>query len=160
MVTFKACNLLDSDAELIAHQVNCKGVMGSGVAKQIRDRWPEVYAMYKEAVTKRGDSLLGRIQVCNVPIYTFDMQTYNIVNMFAQNGYGRERRYTDYTALQSCLMKLKEYALKYQMSVAIPFGIGCGNGGGDWNGVVYPMILDLFEKSAVDLTICKFTPRP
>ena len=28
-------NLFDSEAQILAHQVNCKGVMGSGVAKEV-----------------------------------------------------------------------------------------------------------------------------
>lgn len=32
---------------IICHQVNCKGVMGAGLAKQIRDKWPDVYDRYR-----------------------------------------------------------------------------------------------------------------
>lgn len=39
-------NLLDSNCDYICHQVNCKGVMGAGIAKQIRDRWPWVFISY------------------------------------------------------------------------------------------------------------------
>ena len=28
---------------VICHQVNCCGVMGAGLAKQIRDKWPVVF---------------------------------------------------------------------------------------------------------------------
>ena len=37
MVTFHNGNILDSGADIICHQVNCRGVMGSGVAKQIKE---------------------------------------------------------------------------------------------------------------------------
>ena len=43
MIHYVKGNLLDSDCDYICHQVNCQGVMGSGIAKQIRERWPEVY---------------------------------------------------------------------------------------------------------------------
>ncbi len=39
-------NLFDTKAKIIAHQVNCRGVMGSGVALQIKERYPYVYEMY------------------------------------------------------------------------------------------------------------------
>ena len=43
-------DLLNTQAKYICHQVNCKGRMGSGVAKQIRAKYPEVYTAYvKEA---------------------------------------------------------------------------------------------------------------
>ena len=31
-------NLLEADVDVIMHQVNCKGVMGAGVARQIRQK--------------------------------------------------------------------------------------------------------------------------
>ena len=39
-------NLLDTNCQYICHQVNCQGKMNSGVAKAIRDKWPEVYIQY------------------------------------------------------------------------------------------------------------------
>ncbi len=40
-------NLFDTDAKFICHQVNCMGKMGSGVALQVRQRFPHVYEEYK-----------------------------------------------------------------------------------------------------------------
>ena len=42
-VIIKEGNVFDSDADIICHQVNCQGVMGSGVAKEVRERFPNVY---------------------------------------------------------------------------------------------------------------------
>ena len=42
MIRYVKGNLLDSDCTYICHQVNCKGVMNSGIAKQIRKKWPSV----------------------------------------------------------------------------------------------------------------------
>lgn len=39
-------NLFDSKAKIIAHQVNCQGKMNSGVAKEVRQRYPHVYRDY------------------------------------------------------------------------------------------------------------------
>jgi len=113
------------DVVAIAHQVNCKGVMGAGLAKQIKNSYPEVFAQYKMAHDK-VDDLLGKIQV---------IETENdkaVVNMFSQYGYGRDKRYTDYQALQICLIKLRD---SFEGAVAIPKFIGCGLAGGDWNKV-------------------------
>ena len=46
-IIYKNGNLLDAQTAVIAHQVNCQGVMGSGVAKQIRDKWTNVYTAYR-----------------------------------------------------------------------------------------------------------------
>ena len=40
-------DIFKSGADLICHQVNCQGVMGSGIAKQVREKYPKVYKEYK-----------------------------------------------------------------------------------------------------------------
>ena len=40
-------DLLESGCDYICHQVNCQGVMGSGIAKSIREKWPVVFEKYK-----------------------------------------------------------------------------------------------------------------
>ena len=42
-------NLLDSKANIICHQTNCKGVMGSGVALAVKTRYPAAYESYRKA---------------------------------------------------------------------------------------------------------------
>ena len=46
MVEVKTGNVFDTDAKYICHQVNCKGKMASGVAKEVRERYPNVYWEY------------------------------------------------------------------------------------------------------------------
>lgn len=38
MINYIDGNMLEFDADILCHQVNCKGVMGGGVAKQIREK--------------------------------------------------------------------------------------------------------------------------
>ena len=45
-------NLLDSSADIIAHQTNCSGSMNSGVAKAIKEKYPRVYEQYMKAYEK------------------------------------------------------------------------------------------------------------
>ena len=56
-------NLLESHANFICHQVNCCGVMGSGVAWQIRNTWPILYEEYhnKYDFTDDKKQLLGSV---------------------------------------------------------------------------------------------------
>ena len=37
-IIYKTGNILDAQTDVIAHQVNCQGVMGAGLAKQIREK--------------------------------------------------------------------------------------------------------------------------
>jgi len=157
-VTIVHGDILDADENLIVHQVNCKGVMGGGLAKQIREKWPKVYEEYKwwcEFVTANKDTvtykngLLGRTQYCQVKPDKW------IINLFGQEDYGREKGkvYTDYDAVKECLLSIAGTAKRLGFTIAIPHGMGCGLGGGDWQGVVLPMILDIFENSDVEVKI-------
>lgn len=49
IVEYRTGDLLaQPDLDAIAHGVNCKGAMGAGIAKVIRNRWPGLYAPYRE----------------------------------------------------------------------------------------------------------------
>ena len=47
-IPIRSGNILHSGADIIVQQVNCRGVMGAGLAKQIATRYPDVLAMYKK----------------------------------------------------------------------------------------------------------------
>lgn len=139
-------DLLDAKADFICHQVNCQGKMGSGVAKAIRERYPEVYKYYMLMCDahNRGmvepPKLLGKAQY--VPIYNYNnlKQPYYCINMFAQDKYGYDgKQYTSLEAFKSCLEQINIGAK--DRTVAFPWLIGCVRGGADWN-VVLPMILE------------------
>lgn len=143
---YKEGNILDSNADIICHQVNCRGAMNSGVAKTIRQKWPQVFEAYQREAKDEdigyGDKqltlihMLGHIQ----PVYIGDDQKDRaVVNMFAQDGYGYDgRRYTSYDAFWSCLGEIKKY-MKPGITIAFPARIGCVRGGADWD-VIQTMI--------------------
>ena len=41
-------NLFDTKAHIICHQCNCQGVMGSGVAAEVKRRYPYVFNSYRK----------------------------------------------------------------------------------------------------------------
>lgn len=142
-VHYKTGNLLDAPVDYICHQVNCQGRMGSGIAKQIRERWPIVYERYLTLYNTKGIDvryeLLGEIQVVNVE------SNRNIVNMFGQESYGYDgRRYTSYDAFWACLGKIKEQVPKGS-KIGFPYKIGCGLGGANWQ-VIFQMIMEVLEE--------------
>lgn len=134
-------NLLDTPFKLMAHQVNCKGVMGAGVAKQLRTKYPSLYTEYTQFVNLyKKYGLLGRCQSVNVGEHI-------IFNIFAQDNYGRDGVYTDYDAMERALkMAILEYEedIDKQLTIAIPYGMGAGLAGGDWNTIT--SILENIEK--------------
>lgn len=115
-------NLLTSNENVIIHQVNCQGVMGAGIAKQIKDKYPMVFSAYKKYCP--NPQLLGKIQYIRVNDDRY------IINLFGQNGFGRDKRYTDYSALRTGIRKALDFAAdRGYKSVGIPYMIGCGLAG-------------------------------
>ena len=135
-------DIVSEDFDFICQQVNCKGVMAAGLARQIRNRFPFVYQDYSE-LCKKQEELLGHVLFSHKP----GINGTTIVCMFAQNNYGRDKQYTDYKAFQNCLnvfaSKLSDYSKDW--TIAFPYKIGCGLAGGDWN-IIKPMLEDFSDK--------------
>lgn len=143
-------NLLEKDFDMIGHQTNCLGVMGAGIAKQIKDKWPEVFKKYHGICATEDDphSLLGKVY------YVHQDGGPIVANMFGEFSFTENaegvipgtKRHTDYSALQKCFEDVKLIMkANHLKTFGIPDHIGCGLAGGDWYGVVMPMIVNLFK---------------
>lgn len=130
---------------IICHQVNCQGVMGAGLAKQIKQRWPHVFTSYRNFLD-RSATALGHSQLVEVDENLF------VANIFAQNGYGTNRRHTDYGAVAKAFDSLSLKTIRDD-KVYIPYGMGCGLGGGDWDAY-----LEIAVAFIPDLVVVKYTP--
>ena len=137
MIYYVKGNLLDPEYKVFCHQVNCQKVMGAGLAKQIKEKYPEVYQEYED----REYAFLGAIDW----VHTHDDRI--CVNMYAQEDYGRYERHTDYIGFAQCLVELSDYlhSVNKDAKVAFPDHIGCGLGGGDWR--VISALIEDFEKT-------------
>ena len=155
---YKNKSLLDLPPKIvICHQVNCQGVMGAGLAKQIHIRWPEVYVDYKKTIENAeaqvaglenppDDILLGAV-ACTTTI-----DGHRVASLFAQYDYGYgPRRYTNYEAFANCLENLNKLVPGY-IPIAFPYKIGCGLGGGDWD-IIQLMIRKILHHE--DVYICQ-----
>ena len=152
MIEYIKGDILNATEGIIVQQVNCMGVMGAGLAKQIRDKWPVVYDDYKNKVDtcpNRKD-LLGNFSFSRVSI---DTQLY-VASIFGQLNYGRDKRYTIYPALFKGLESVFEIAYIDKMPIYIPKGLGCGLAGGNWDFVeAYIQDLDLFFDKKINIII-------
>ena len=154
-------DLLQSNLPLIAHQTNCLGVMGAGIAKSIKNMWNIVYIQYANFCKNLGYSknlLLGKCQIC----ITGESPIGFVANLFGEYSFTEsvapyENRHTDYNALKKALLKLKAFCEDEEViEIGIPYKLGCGLAGGDWDGVVYPMLQELFvNDSTITLYIYK-----
>ena len=136
---------------VLVHQTNCQGVMGAGIALQIRQKFPNTFATYKKVCDNLSyfdkKSLLGTI------IYTqeqYQGKNIFIANCFGQFRYGRDKRYTEYDALEKCFEEIKNRA-DIDQTIVIPYKIGCNNAGGDWN-IVSKIIETQFQDYPVIIT--------
>lgn len=126
------------DRGVIIQQVNCQGVMGAGVAKALYTKWPIIKQKY-ECFSSRShkEALYGMVQTINV---TPQLTVYN---SFSQFGYGTQEKQTNESMLINNInMICKAYAGVNAQSgnyipVYVPYGIGCGLGGGNWALVSY-----------------------
>jgi len=155
MVRYEDGDILTSDANVIFHQVNCQMAMGSGLARQVRRWCPKHYEDFiGYSKTMKPEELLGD-WICT----KYNNHT-KVVGLFGQLNYGTTKRHTDYNALEKGLVEIKEIVNLLPNNYpncrfAVPYNLGCGLAGGDWN-VVRAMLIRLFgdtSDDACDITL-------
>ena len=160
MIEIVSGDLLQSNLPLIDHQTNCLGVMGAGIARSIKNKWTDVYIQYANFCKNLEyyKNLLGKCQICT----TGESSVRFVANLFGEYSFTEsvapyENRHTDYEALKKALLNLKAFCEDKDIKeLGIPYKLGCGLAGGDWDGVVYPMLQELFAKdSTITLYIYK-----
>jgi O-acetyl-ADP-ribose deacetylase (regulator of RNase III) len=129
-IDYRQGNMFDTDIKVLAHGCNAHGVMGSGVARIVRDDYPEAYNEYVTAFKKatwEGDDQMGTI----IPVETNGKV---IINAITQHDYGRDGgRYVSYDAVSDAMLNINDWCVKYgETHVAMP-QIGAKLGGGNWD---------------------------
>jgi len=144
-------SILNTELKFIAHGVNCQGAMGSGVAKVLYEKYPEVREQYMLAAPGNilFEDVLGEHVFIEVEPNKF------VINCYTQLNYGRDgKKYVNYWAiakvfhdLSMCSSVANENNNHIRshdiMRLAIP-KIGCGLAGGDWD-IVEAIINDAVE---------------
>ena len=129
--------------------------MGSGIAKQIRDRWPHVYDEYKWFLDCSKNlwkkPALGRLHA----VYENRELAPNcriIVNFFSQENYlPRGIRHTDYNAFRNCCQELRTMVgSDKERKIGFPYKIGCGLGGGNWE-IIKQIIEEELKNNLVEI---------
>ena len=131
---------------VIAHGVNCQNAMGSGVAKALFLRWPDV----KKEYHKFEKQVLGQVQFVQVENNLY------VANCFTQEFYGRDgKRYASPSAIAEALDKVCSFVKKSLFLpniVHIP-KIGCNLGGLNFEADVEPTIVALEKKHKIEFLI-------
>nr|WKN39669.1 macro domain-containing protein [Tunicatimonas sp. TK19036] len=119
---------LEGEFDVIVHGCNCQCVMGKGIAKTIKTRFPAAYQA--DLKTKKGDrDKLGTISFATVDSAE---QKLTIVNAYTQFDWRGKGSKVDYEAIKSCFTRIKD---KFSgLRIGYP-AIGAGLAGGDWNRI-------------------------
>lgn len=141
-ITYKIGDLMEADEIAIAHGCNCQGMMGAGVARLVRAKYPDAYDAYKRACDNGMFRVGAALPVWNTPDVVPDRLVYNL---------GTQRfPGSDATAWGVFLSfaNLAEHAYTIALhEVAIP-RIGAGIGGLNWNHDVEPAINEAIRRSS------------
>ena len=118
---------------ILIHVCNNRGVMGAGIALQIKQRVPSAYDKYMNQFVDplSPDDCLGKVS------YSDDL---SVCNLTCQDGYGRgKKRYINYGYLVDCVQDLAYFinnTHKEINTVAMPMNMGSALAGGDWETVI------------------------
>lgn len=162
IIQYKKGDLLEyfhnGECDVIAHCCNCQGVMGSGIAAQIKEEYVGAYESYKEHEQHHGGLELGTCSYADFGDSFEDVKT--IVNLHAQNLYGYDgSRFVDYEALYETLRQTKEMMLEYgRHTLGVPYKMACDRAGGDWR-IVEAMIRVIFENTDIDILVVEYEPK-
>ena len=118
-------DILEIDRGIIVHGVNGQGVMGSGIAKSIRERYPQVYLDYMAA--HQNGLKLGQVIATQISYHFY------VCSAVTQLFYGRDKDtvYVDYRAVFEAFLRVNALASIRDLPVYFPL-IGCGLANGDW----------------------------
>lgn len=140
--------------DVIAHGCNCKTVMGSGIAKQIKGQFPIAYRSDASYSPDDPYKRLGNFSYCTV-MGNNSKIWFTIFNLYTQLNPGKD---LNYAALELSLWKLNAYLKINYPSDAAKVGlpkIGCGIAGGDWE-----VVSKIIERTLTDceVTIVNYKP--
>jgi O-acetyl-ADP-ribose deacetylase (regulator of RNase III) len=127
---------LAGEFDVIVHGCNCFNAMGAGIAKQIKQYFPEAYNA--DIDTVRGDRN-------KIGTYSFvKLGELTVINAYTQydTGFGKDR--FEYDGFNIILNKLKDEFPTERFGFPL---IGSGLAGGNWN-IIGKMIDDVFHDRA------------
>lgn len=129
-------DLLAADVDALVNTVNTVGVMGKGLALQVRKAFPEVFASYQQAC-KAGEVVVGRMHIVRrptAPRFIVNFPTKQHWRQPSQLAYVRD-------GLRDLIHQIRVLQIA---SIAVP-PLGCRLGGLDW-AEVKPLIIAAFAE--------------
>lgn len=145
-IEIKKGDIFKQPVEAIVNPVNCDGVMGAGLSKKFKEKFPDNFSCYRRKCVK--GQLKPGIMCVTIPINDVDKQL--IINFPTKDKWSNPSK-LEYVSkgLDSLLQTIYDHEIK---SIAIP-ALGCGLGGLEWKEVKSLIIEKLFVVDNVDIII-------
>ncbi len=141
MLTYIYSSLFDSPAQTLVNTVNTVGIMGKGIAKVFRERYPKMFSEYRK-LCDGGELTVGRLHlwkgedrwVLNFPTKT----TWRLPSKL---------EYVE-AGLQTFISNYESMGI---VSASFP-PLGCGNGNLDWDEVK-PIMEEYLSKPSIPIYV-------
>lgn len=148
-------DLLDANEDYIVHQCNCISTHAKALAEQIFDKF--AYAnVYKNRIknNKQTYSIPGTIEILGD-----GHDKRYIINMYSQYYPALPKYNNDNTQkriewFNQCLYSISCIENITNKTIAMPFNIGCGAAGGDWD-TYYEIINNFAKNKKIYITLYK-----
>lgn len=134
MIKYVSGDFFEYDADIRINTVNCVGVMGTGVALEFKNRYPEMFKAYVKVCKENGIEP-GRPYVWEeIDLFSRCI----IINLPTKIHW---KNPSEYEYIEKDLLWLKDYLMdKNEDCVVTLPALGCGHGGLDW-GIVKKQIV-------------------
>ena len=128
MLKFVKGDMFKTWANVRVNTVNCKGVMGKGIALEFKRRYPQMFDWYKEEC-KKGTILPGGISLC------ITEEGPLVINFATKDHWKDPSRYEWIEkGLKQTRDLIKNCKYGRDITITIP-ALGCNNGGLEWRKV-------------------------
>ena len=139
-------NIFEQDVDALVNPVNCEGVMGAGLAKQFKEKYPNMYKEYRK-ICKNGRPFFPGDRMS----FFIEKDNLWVINL-ATKYLWKDNSQLEYIDLGvkniAGLLRSQQNAKHPINSIAIP-ALGCGLGGLRWKDVkkimeenLYPLNVD------------------
>jgi O-acetyl-ADP-ribose deacetylase (regulator of RNase III) len=158
VITWREGDLFASGLPALAHGVNCRGVMGAGIAVAFRQRWPEMYESYRKRCTKPGEINQGGAMFPGDVMPWLQRGSPVVFNLATQDQPGANAQQWMITAAAGRMISMARYDFRIT-EIGLPL-IGCGIGGLDPDGTELAAALAPYENAPVNLTVFRLPGTP
>ncbi|MER8753834.1 macro domain-containing protein [Mesorhizobium sp. M1050] len=145
MLIYRRTSLLESSAQTLVNTVNCVGVMGKGIAREFKDREPDMFLAYKEVCEQK------KLQPGKLWLWKGAAQW--VLN------FPTKIHWRNPSKIEWIESGLRKFVAAHEKAgireISFP-RLGCGNGGLDWKDV-QPLMERYLSRLAIQVFIHDYT---